>query len=103
MAGIQILGFSPRVYEAVQGFFSGHPVIEMEESREYDETSPPVLITEMRCMECGYRIIPKMALPALSQPYPADMLRATRWRHAWDQQSRARYCGGTIFFVTEPA
>lgn len=100
---MQILGFSQRALDAVRDFFDSHKVLSMEVTREYNEDSPKVLITEMHCIACGYRIIPKMAANALSQPWPSDMLRATTWRHEWDQQSRSKHCGGIIVFATEPA
>lgn len=97
---MRVLGFSPRVYEAVQEFFSSKPVLEMHQHREADESSPLVQLVGMRCMKCGWHYAP----PAeASPPTPSDVLRATTWTHAWDQQSRASFCGGQFLLTVEPA
>jgi rubredoxin len=93
---MQVLGFSPRVYEAIREFFSSKPVVEMKQNRIADESSPLVKLVEMRCQRCNWQYAPNI------DPPPADVLRATTWTHAWDQQSRASYCGGQFLLTTEP-
>jgi rubredoxin len=93
---MRVLGFSPRVFEAVRDFFKSRPVVEMQQNRKADESSPLVRVVEMRCQVCGWLYAPNV------EPVPADTLRATTWTHAWDQQSRATYCGGQFLFTVGP-
>lgn len=112
---MQIIGFSPRVYEEVQRFFREHPVIEIKVKRAADFGSQPVRLTGGVCQVCGWEWEPdkvyvdKMSesLNALGEELPRgklpeDYLEAIEWTHAWDQDSRSKYCGGHIALTRAP-
>jgi len=113
---MRVLGFSPRAYDAVQTFFSSHPVIEMRVKRDADFASPPIAIPDQVCAKCGYRVrisdevrkgvTENLRARGEEMPrgtLPADFFNAVEFTHAWDQQSRATYCGGLLEPVTADA
>jgi hypothetical protein len=85
--GIRILGFSPRVIEALRQF-------SIVQHREVDTSSPTVRVTSVRCARCGYEV-------AYVHETPADALRAVTMTHelSWETGQR---CGGQMEFVAEP-
>lgn len=109
---MQILGFSPRVYEEARRFFKEHPVVEIKVLRAADMSSPCVPLGNGVCDKCGDRIIlGRVFADALADnlkamgeemprgQLPSDYLQAREVRHCWDQASRSRYCGGVIEFA----
>lgn len=113
---MQIISFSPRVFETVQRFFREHPVIEIKVRRAADFASAPVFLSGGICERCGWTWSPDRvyvdsmaeSLKGLGEELPrgtlpGDYLDAIAWRHAWDQESRSKYCGGRIALSTAPA
>lgn len=111
---MQILGFSPRVYEGVSEFFATHPVTEIKVRRAADMASPCVPIGSGVCQKCGfYWRADKLFVDTLADAIkglgeemprgtlPSDFLEAIEVTHAWDQASRSRYCGGRLVLSSE--
>lgn len=104
---MEVLGFSPRVFEEVRAFFESRPVFEMEQLREIAVEGPGgelVRVTAGRCLKCGFELASgdNPMLDGQGALWPADTLRAVRMTHAWDQASRSFRCGGSIMFETSP-
>lgn len=110
---MQVLRFSPRVYETVRTFMREHPVIEIKVLRAADFASQPVALTGGVCEACGWQWRPdKLYVNAMAESLkalgeelprgmlPGDYLEAIEWTHGWDQASRAVYCGGRIALST---
>ena len=91
----QIVGFSPRVYEAARQFFAARPVYSMRQTREIEVESQLVRVTAVRCLACGE------TLPLPETPMPSDALAAVEFTHEW-KLDRSGRCGGAIKVSTEP-
>lgn len=110
MAAIRF-SLSEKVYAAVRQWFADHPVITMEVIRDADLGSPLVRIDALVCEECGWEFASgpifiealKENLAKLGEEMPAgkvpgDLIKSIAVTHAFDQQSRATYCGGNCRF-----
>jgi len=84
---VQILGFSPRVLEALRQ-------TSVVQHREIDTNSPLVRVTGGRCQSCGFEV-------ALDYTAPADTLRAVTLTHELSWVTGQR-CGGQMAFTSEP-
>lgn len=113
---IEIKGFHPRVFAAVQEWFKDHPVVELTILRDADMGSRLVRIDGGVCEDCGWQwtagpIFVKALQDELNKlgeempagHLPGDFIKSIRLNHAYDQQNRKDYCGGMMRLVTNPA
>lgn len=97
---------SKEAIEAGRKFFAEHPVFEMEQLREIAVEGPGgemIRVVEGRCQKCGFTLSPADN-PMLEEGafWPADTLKAVKLTHAWDRDTRSKYCGGEFRLLSAP-